>query len=75
MAISSDQSILSLLKVFYKDGVQNLMFRNDPLLEKLEKVHIEGKTYNFSAMYGRGGACSADYTVAKKVAAKNTKNA
>ena len=75
MAISSDQSILSLLKVFYKDGVQNLMFRNDPLLKKLEKVHIEGKTYNFSAMYGRGGACSADYTVAKRVAAKNTKNA
>lgn len=75
MAISSDQSILSLLKVFYKDGVQNLMFRNDPLLKKLNKVHIEGKQYDFSAMYGRGGACSADYTVAKKVAAQNTKNA
>lgn len=75
MAISSEQSILSLLKVFYKDGVQNLMFRNDPLLKKLEKVHIEGKAYDFSAMYGRGGACSADYTVAKKVAAQNTKNA
>lgn len=75
MAISSDQSILSLLKVFYKDGVSNLMFRNDPLLKKLNKVHIEGKQYDFSAMYGRGGACSADYTVAKKVAAQNTKNA
>jgi hypothetical protein len=73
MAISADQSILSLLKVYYKDGVENLMFRNDPVLKALSKEKIEGKTYNFSAMYGRGGAVSANYTVAKKVAANNTK--
>ncbi len=75
MAISTDQNILSLLKVYYKDGVENLMFRNDPVLKDLNKTRIEGKAYDFSAMYGRGGACSADYTVAKKVAAQNTKNA
>lgn len=74
MAISADQSILSLLKVYYKDGVENLMFRNDPVLKRLSKEKIEGKTYNFNAMYGRGGAVSASYTVAKAVAAKNTKN-
>lgn len=73
MAISADQSILSLLKVYYKDGVENLMFRNDPVLKALSKEKIEGKTYNFSAMYGRGGAVSANYTIAKKVAANNTK--
>ena len=50
MAISADQSILSLLKVYYKDGVENLMFRNDPVLKALSKEKIEGKTYNFSAM-------------------------
>lgn len=66
MAISTDQNILSLLKVYYKDGVENLMFRNDPVLKDLNKTRIEGKAYDFSAMYGRGGACSADYTVAKK---------
>lgn len=75
MAISADQSILSLLKVYYKDGVENLMFRNDPVLKTLSKERIEGKTYNFNAMYGRGGAVSANYQVAKKVAANNTKNA
>lgn len=75
MAISADQSILSLLKVYYKDGVENLMFRNDPVLKSLAKEKIEGKTYNFSAMYGRGGAVSANYTIAKKVAANNTKAA
>ena len=75
MAISADQSILSLLKVYYKDGVENLMFRNDPVLKALSKEKIGGKTYNFSAMYGRGGAVSANYTIAKKVAANNTKAA
>ena len=75
MAISADQSILSLLKVYYKDGVENLMFRNDPVLKSLSKEKIEGKTYNFAAMYGRGGAVSANYTIAKKVAANNTKAA
>ena len=47
MAISADQSILSLLKVYYKDGVENLMFRNDLVLKSLSKEKIEGKTYNF----------------------------
>ena len=75
MALSADQSILSLLKVYYKAGVENLMFRNDPVLKSLSKEKIEGKTYNFSAMYGRGGAVSANYTIAKKVAANNTKAA
>lgn len=75
MAISSNQNILSLLKVYYKDGLENLMFRNDPVLKSLNKVRIEGKTYNFGAMYGRGGAVAADYQIAKSIAAKNTKNA
>ena len=51
------------------------MFRNDPVLKALFKEKFEGKTYNFSAMYGRGGAVSANYTIAKKVAANNTKAA
>ena len=34
MAISANSSILAMLKVFYKDGVENLMFRNSPVLKK-----------------------------------------
>lgn len=75
MAISADQNILSLLKVYYKEGLENLMFRNDPVLKSLNKVRIEGKTYNYGAVYGRGGAVSADYQVAKSIAANNTKSA
>jgi hypothetical protein len=64
MAISSNSNILSLLKVWYKDGVENLMFRNSPLLNKITKERVEGKQQNFNAMYGRGGAVSGDYTKA-----------
>lgn len=74
MAISTNDSIKALLKVYYKDGVENLMFRNSPLLKKLQKTRIEGKTYNFSAMYGRGGAVAGDFTKARNLAASVSKN-
>ena len=38
MAISANANIKALLKVYYKDGVENLMFRNSPLLKKLNKA-------------------------------------
>lgn len=69
MAISTNSNILSMLKVYYRDGVQNLMFRNSPTLEKIAKERIEGKTQNFNAMYGHGGACAGDYTAALSAAA------
>lgn len=75
MAISDTASILALLKVYYaKEGVQNLMFRNSPLLKKIEKTRVEGKVQNFSAMYGRGGAAGADFTKAVSLASTVSKN-
>lgn len=74
MAVTANDNIKALLKVYYKDGVENLMFRNSPLLKKLQKNRIEGKTYNFSAMYGRGGAVAGDFTKAKSLAASVSKN-
>lgn len=74
MAVTTNDSIKALLKVYYKDGVENLMFRNSPVLKKLQKNRIEGKTYNFSAMYGRGGAVAGDFTKAKSLAASVSKN-
>ena len=74
MAISTNDNIKALLKVYYKDGVENLMFRNSPLLKKLQKNRIEGKTYNFSAMYGRGGAVAGDFTKARALASTVSKN-
>lgn len=75
MAISTSGEILALLKVYYaKEGVQNLMFRNSPLLKKIEKTRVEGKVQNFSAMYGRGGAAGADFTKAIGLAKTVSKN-
>ena len=70
MAISSSNSILAMLKVYYKkEGIQNLLFRNSPVLKKIRKDRVEGKEQRFSAMHSRGGACSGSFLVAKAQAA------
>lgn len=74
MAISTNQNILSLLKIYYKDGLENLLFRNSPVLKKIKKDRVEGKAVNFAAMYGRGGAVSGDFTVAQDLAETVSKN-
>lgn len=75
MAISTESSILAILKTFYaKEGVQNLLFRNSPVLKRISKTRVEGKEQAFSAMYGFGGAVSSDYTVALNNAANQSKN-
>lgn len=58
-----------MLKTFYaKEGLVNLLYRNDPLLKDIKKERVEGKQANFSALYSRGGAVSANYTKAKELA-------
>lgn len=76
MAVSTNDAILSMLKVYYaKDGLQNLMFRNDPVLKGIKKERVEGKVQNFSTMYGRGGAAGGNFTAAAALAATVSKNA
>ena len=76
MAISNDTAIKSMLKTYYKkEGIQNLLFRNSPLLKKIKKETVEGKTQNFAAMYSRGGAASGDFTAAKNQASTVAKTA
>lgn len=75
MQISNENAILSLLKTWYaKDGVTNLMFRNSPVVKQLSTVRVEGKTQNFAAMYGRGGAAGGSYTAALAKASTVSKN-
>ena len=67
----TDSSILTMLKTYYaKAGLGNLLYRNDPLLKMLgnKAERIEGKVQSFSALYSRGGAVSADATVATELA-------
>lgn len=70
MAISANASVLAMLKVYYKkEGIENLLFRNSPLLKKIKKERVEGKEQRFAAMYSRGGAAGGDFTAAKTQAA------
>ena len=76
MAISNDTAIKAMLKTYYKkEGIQNLLFRNSPLLKKIKKEMVEGKSQNFAAMYSRGGAASGDFTAAKNQASTVAKTA
>ena len=76
MAISNDTAIKAMLKTYYKkEGIQNLLFRNSPLLKKIKKEMVEGKSQNFAAMYSRGGAASGDFTAAKTQASTVAKTA
>lgn len=75
MAVTTENSILAILKQFYaKEGVQSLLFRNSPVLKKIGKTRVEGKSQSYSAMYGFGGAVSSDYTVALNNATNQAKN-
>jgi hypothetical protein len=69
------QDVVKLLKVWYKDGVENLMFRNSPVLKMIKKERVEGKVQAFNAMYGRGGAVAGNFKIAAQDAADNTKDA
>jgi len=72
MAVTSEAGILAMLKTYYaKDGLQNLLYRNDPLLKSLKTQRVEGKQANFSALYSRGGAVSANFLTAKALATQN----
>ena len=69
MRISSEAGILAMLKTYYaKEGLQNLLYRNDPLLKTIKTQRVEGKQANFSALFSRGGAVSANFLTAKALA-------
>jgi hypothetical protein len=74
-AITADQAIENILKVWYKDGVENLLFKNSPTVNAINKTRVEGKQQNFAAIYSRGGAVAGDFLIAEQKAAQNVKNA
>lgn len=78
MAITNNADagfIQSLLKVYYEDKVESLLFRDDPVLNNIKKERVEGKAQHFACLVGRGGAVAGDFTIANAEASKNTKSA
>lgn len=62
MALNSN--VLAMLKIYYKDKVENLLFRNSPVFSKITKERIEGKSANFAALAGFSGGVGGDYAKA-----------
>ena len=68
--------INTMLKTYYaKEGVENLLYRNDPLLKMIKKEQVEGKTANFTALYSKGGAVAANYIKMKNLSLNGLKAA
>lgn len=69
------EQITNLLKIWYKDGVTNLLYRNSPLLKMIKKERVEGSEQDFNALYGRGGAVSANFRYASEGASETIRDA
>lgn len=52
--------------------MSSLLWRASPVLRDIVKNRVGGKTYNFAANYGAGGAAAGDATVAATNAASGT---
>ena len=74
LALNVNDAIKAILKTWYKDGVENLLFRNSPVVKKIKKTRVEGKEQAFSALYSSGGAVGANYNKAKARAAVTSRN-
>ena len=74
LALNVNDAIKAILKTWYKDGVENLLFRNSPVVKKIKKTRVEGKEQAFSALYSAGGAVGANFNKAKARAAVTSRN-
>lgn len=67
---SDVEAIRKTLKVTYKDGMGVLFGREGSAIKEIEFQKAEGKSYNFSAISGRGGAVAGNYLQAESLASQ-----
>lgn len=73
MPVTSDAGLLTVFKEWYTDKeMESVLWRASPVLREIKKNRVGGKTYNFAANYGSGGAAAGDATVAAAQAASGT---
>lgn len=73
MSVTNDAGLLTVFKEFYSDKeMEQVLWRASPVLREIKKNRVGGKTYNFAANYGSGGAAAGDATVAATNAASGT---
>ena len=60
MAVDTAE-MLGIFKIYYTpDKMEQLLFRNSPLVKKTEKMRVTGASYNFPMLSGMGGAVSGN---------------
>lgn len=66
MATAVDTAeMMGIYKNFYTpDQMEQLFFRNSPLVKRIEKRRVTGQTYNYPVLSGMGGAVSGNGAVA-----------
>lgn len=70
MSVTNDSALLPIFKEWYSnEKIESLLWRASPTLRMIKKNRVGGKSYNFAANYGSGGACAGDATVAATNAA------
>ena len=58
MSLSSD--VRTILKVVYKDPIQNLMGRHDPVFKQVKKEIWRGRELRFANIYSRSPAVASN---------------
>lgn len=73
MPVTNDSGLLTVFKEYYTDNeMEQVLWRASPVLREIKKNRVGGKSYNFAANYGSGGAAAGDATVAATNAAAGT---
>jgi hypothetical protein len=68
MASPLTNQVLPMLKKIYEDEVFSSLFRNSPVLEKINPKQYSGESLVFPAIYARSPAISSSGKIAKSIA-------
>jgi len=65
---NANTDLFTIYKEWYREkGVENLLYRNSPLLKEAHKIKVGGKYYVYPMMYTRGGQVSGDMLMAQNI--------
>jgi len=68
--------VRNILKVVYKDPIQNLMGRHDPVFRDIKKEIWRGRELRYANIYSRSPAVSSNHNISRQIAAEaGTRNA
>lgn len=74
--MSLEADVRTILKVVYKDPIQNLLGRHDPVFKDVKKEVWRGRELRFANIYSRSPAVASNHLISSQIArSAGTKNA